>query len=185
MLRRKKCSMPPKMSLKKSGKNAGKKNAFESTFPLFLSLLLSILVSIRLVFPSPLHLLSIDSTCSSRRKGFIRSRNIHYISHHSHHSRRKRRDMPLASLHPLPNNPTTGQQPLANLGGRGLAGPPPASSTGSGGVSRETWKGLQDVVWSDDEVSEEFRLFPSLSLASTLRPSIPAPFDYFVCRAVI
>jgi len=27
------------------------------------------------------------------------------------------------------------------------------SGAGSGGVNRETLKGLQDVVWSDDEVS--------------------------------
>ncbi|KAK1924874.1 transcriptional repressor [Papiliotrema laurentii] len=55
--------------------------------------------------------------------------------------------MPLPSLHPLPNNPTTGQAPLAGL----RAGPPPASAAGGGGVSRETLKGLQDVYWSDDE----------------------------------
>ena len=55
--------------------------------------------------------------------------------------------MPLPSLHPLPNNPTTGQAPLATL-----RGPPPATAAGGGGVSRETLKGLQDVYWSDDEV---------------------------------
>ncbi|ORY24964.1 hypothetical protein BCR39DRAFT_545379 [Naematelia encephala] len=59
--------------------------------------------------------------------------------------------MPLPSLHPLPVNPTTGQIPLASLGSRSLAGPPPASASGGGGVSREVLKGLQDVVWSDDE----------------------------------
>jgi hypothetical protein len=58
--------------------------------------------------------------------------------------------MPLPSLHPLPNNPTTGQAPLAGL----RAGPPPASAAGGGGVSRETLKGLQDVYWSDDEVRD-------------------------------
>lgn len=30
------------------------------------------------------------------------------------------------------------------------------SGAGSGGVNRETLKGLQDVVWSDDEVSHVF-----------------------------
>jgi hypothetical protein len=61
--------------------------------------------------------------------------------------------MPLPSLHPLPNNPTTGQQPFASLS-RGVAGAgaPPASAAGGGGVNRETLKGLQDVMWSDDEV---------------------------------
>ena len=56
------------------------------------------------------------------------------------------------SLHPLPANPTTGQQPQVTLGSRGLAGPPPSSSLG-GGVNREVLKGLTDVAWSDDEVS--------------------------------
>lgn len=59
--------------------------------------------------------------------------------------------MPLPSLHPLPNNPTTGQQPFASLS-RGVGGAPPASAAGGGGVHRETLKGLQDVMWSDDEV---------------------------------
>ncbi|WWD16013.1 hypothetical protein CI109_100438 [Kwoniella shandongensis] len=62
------------------------------------------------------------------------------------------------SLHPLPANPTTGQQPLASLGGGGGSGrigggysaAPPASAS-SGGVSRDTLKGLQDVYWSEDE----------------------------------
>lgn len=61
--------------------------------------------------------------------------------------------MPLPSLHPLPANPTTGQQPLATLGGRSIIGPPPLSAGGGGGVNREVLKGLQDVAWSDDEVS--------------------------------
>jgi hypothetical protein len=59
--------------------------------------------------------------------------------------------MPLPSLHPLPNNPTTGQQPFASLS-RGIGGAPPASAAGGGGVHRETLKALQDVMWSDDEV---------------------------------
>ncbi|KAK8869719.1 hypothetical protein IAR55_000287 [Kwoniella newhampshirensis] len=64
--------------------------------------------------------------------------------------------MPLPSLHPLPANPTTGQQPLASLGGGGggrgggYSTAAPASAS-SGGVSRETLKGLQDVYWSEDE----------------------------------
>ena len=33
------------------------------------------------------------------------------------------------------------------------------SGAGSGGVNRETLKGLQDVVWSDDEVSHVFLRF--------------------------
>ncbi|RXK38595.1 hypothetical protein M231_04101 [Tremella mesenterica] len=53
-------------------------------------------------------------------------------------------------LHPLPVNPTTGQQPAASLGGF-RAGPPPASAAGGGGVSRDVLKGLQDVIFSDDE----------------------------------
>lgn len=62
--------------------------------------------------------------------------------------------MPAPSLHPLPVNPTTGQQPLASLGSsRSGALPPSASAGGSSGVSRETLKSLQDVYWSDDEVS--------------------------------
>ncbi|WWC89906.1 uncharacterized protein L201_004835 [Kwoniella dendrophila CBS 6074] len=58
--------------------------------------------------------------------------------------------MPLPSLHPLPANPTTGQQPFATLGSRGISSVAPASGS-SGGVNRETLKTLQDVVWSDDE----------------------------------
>ena len=61
--------------------------------------------------------------------------------------------MPLPSLHPsLPANPTIGQSSYGAIGGRSNAGPPPASAAGGGGVNRETLKGLQDVVWSDDEV---------------------------------
>lgn len=71
---------------------------------------------------------------------------------------RDRQKMPLPSLHPLPANPTTGQQPLATLGGRGIAGPPPLSAAGGGGVNREVLKGLQDVAWSDDEVGLSFRI---------------------------
>ncbi|KAL7424105.1 transcriptional repressor general negative regulator of transcription subunit 4 [Cryptotrichosporon argae] len=52
-------------------------------------------------------------------------------------------------IHPLPVNPTTGQQPLANL--RSVASAPPASAAGGGGVSRDVLKQLQDVAWSDDE----------------------------------
>ncbi|WVW82956.1 hypothetical protein I302_104971 [Kwoniella bestiolae CBS 10118] len=59
--------------------------------------------------------------------------------------------MPLPSLHPLPANPTTGQQPLGTtLGSRGISAVAPASGS-SGGVNRETLKSLQDVYWSDDE----------------------------------
>jgi CCR4-NOT transcription complex subunit 4 len=65
--------------------------------------------------------------------------------------------MPLPSLHPLPVNPTTGQQPMQPISARGSGGGPsggvpPASAAGGGGVNKETLKGLQDVVWSDDEV---------------------------------
>ncbi|WVQ98824.1 hypothetical protein IAU59_005955 [Kwoniella sp. CBS 9459] len=91
--------------------------------------------------------------------------------------------MPLPSLHPLPANPTTGQQPLTTLSGRSSSSTalynshlntstystqygngyshtmhsthaqsvPPTNSSASGGVNRETLKGLQDVYWSDDE----------------------------------
>ena len=38
----------------------------------------------------------------------------------------------------------------STVGGGGGGG---GSGAGSGGVNRETLKGLQDVVWSDDEVS--------------------------------
>ncbi|KAL1406823.1 transcriptional repressor general negative regulator of transcription subunit 4 [Vanrija albida] len=59
----------------------------------------------------------------------------------------------MPTVHPLPVNPTTGQQPLASLrsafGGSGT--PVASSSSGSGGVNRETLKQLQDVAWSDDE----------------------------------
>nr|XP_019002085.1 CCR4-NOT transcription complex subunit 4 [Kwoniella mangroviensis CBS 8507]OCF65546.1 CCR4-NOT transcription complex subunit 4 [Kwoniella mangroviensis CBS 8507] len=59
--------------------------------------------------------------------------------------------MPLPSLHPLPANPTTGQQPFTTtLGSRGISAVAPASGS-SGGVNRETLKSLQDVYWSDDE----------------------------------
>ncbi|WWC60993.1 uncharacterized protein I303_103570 [Kwoniella dejecticola CBS 10117] len=58
--------------------------------------------------------------------------------------------MPLPSLHPLPANPTTGQQPFTTLGSRGISAVAPASGS-SGGVNRETLKTLQDVYWSDDE----------------------------------
>lgn len=75
--------------------------------------------------------------------------------------------MPLPSLHPLPNNPTTGQAPPASFSSR--SGPPPASAAGGGGVSRETLKGLQDVYWSDDEVRVE-------------RPSLLPPSVIFVRR---
>jgi hypothetical protein len=71
--------------------------------------------------------------------------------------------MPLPSLHPLPVNPTTGQQPAQPVSARGSgSGPPPASAAGGGGVNREVLKGLQDVVWSDDEVgfAEISRLWP-------------------------
>lgn len=56
--------------------------------------------------------------------------------------------------HPLPNNPTTGQQPLASLGSRSASSStvPLSGAAGGGGVSREVLKGLQDVAWSDDEV---------------------------------
>ncbi|WRT67246.1 uncharacterized protein IL334_004213 [Kwoniella shivajii] len=54
------------------------------------------------------------------------------------------------SLHPLPANPTTGQQPFATLGSRGISSVAPASGS-SGGVNRETLKSLHDVYWSDDE----------------------------------
>lgn len=67
-------------------------------------------------------------------------------------------NMPVMSLHPLPANPTTGQQPSANFGARSVSAAssmsvPLASAAGGGGVSREVLKGLQDVAWSDDEVS--------------------------------
>ena len=66
--------------------------------------------------------------------------------------------MPINSAHPLPVNPTTGQQPLASLGGVRVSsgsGSTPGMSVG-GGVSRDTLKVLQDVAWSDDEVSRRF-----------------------------
>ncbi|ORX39960.1 hypothetical protein BD324DRAFT_246136 [Kockovaella imperatae] len=60
--------------------------------------------------------------------------------------------MPSSSIHPLPVNPTTGQQPLASLGGVRVSSTSGNVASGSvGGVSRDTLKGLQDVVWSDDE----------------------------------
>jgi CCR4-NOT transcription complex subunit 4 len=52
----------------------------------------------------------------------------------------------MPTVHPLPVNPTTGQQPLAAL--RGALG----GGTSSSGVNRDILKGLQDVAWSDDEV---------------------------------
>lgn len=88
-------------------------------------------------------------------------------------------NMPLPSLHPLPNNPTTGQAPLAGL----RAGPPPASAAGGGGVSRETLKGLQDVYWSDDEVRD-----PSIPVIGHLKHdachALPRPW-HFQCRCML
>ena len=60
--------------------------------------------------------------------------------------------MPLPSLHLLPNNPTTGQHPAAHAAARSAVGGA-SSASAAGRVSRETLKELQDVVWSDDEVS--------------------------------
>ena len=61
--------------------------------------------------------------------------------------------MPLPSLHPsLPQNPTAGSSSFGS-GGRSLGSAAVASSANAGGsVNRDTLKGLQDVVWSDDEV---------------------------------
>jgi hypothetical protein len=69
--------------------------------------------------------------------------------------------MPVTSVHPLPANPTTGQQPSASFAARSIStsmaassiSVPLASAAGGGGVNREVLKGLQDVAWSDDEVS--------------------------------
>lgn len=71
--------------------------------------------------------------------------------------------MPLPSLHPsLPQNPTTsgvgmGYAASSSFGravGSSVGGGAGTSSSAAGGsVSRETLKTLQDVVWSDDEVS--------------------------------
>lgn len=58
--------------------------------------------------------------------------------------------MPITT-YPLPVNPTTGQAPFSYTSPR--FGPPPPTAAGSGVVSRETLKALQDVVWDDDEVS--------------------------------
>lgn len=55
----------------------------------------------------------------------------------------------MPTIHPLPVNPTTGQQPLASL--RSYSGS--NNQTAAGGVNREVLKQLQDVAWSDDEVS--------------------------------
>jgi hypothetical protein len=83
--------------------------------------------------------------------------------------------MPLPSLHPsLPQNPTTNMASSSSSyfsSGAGRAvgstvGASGGSGAGSGGVNRETLKGLQDVVWSDDEVSHvSFRVFPYCSSA--------------------
>lgn len=61
--------------------------------------------------------------------------------------------MPLPALYPLPANPTTGQPAIAAIGSRGVSSVLPANAAGGGGVNREVLKGLQDVAWSDDEVS--------------------------------
>lgn len=65
-----------------------------------------------------------------------------------------RSKMPLPSLHPsLPQNPTAGGSSSFGGGGRSLGSAAVASSANAGGsVNRDTLKGLQDVVWSDDEV---------------------------------
>nr|ODN87984.1 CCR4-NOT transcription complex subunit 4 [Cryptococcus depauperatus CBS 7841] len=52
--------------------------------------------------------------------------------------------MPLPLLHPLPPNPTTGQQPLPSLSSRYVQPP-------SGRVTRDILKSLQDIYWSDDD----------------------------------
>jgi CCR4-NOT transcription complex subunit 4 len=61
----------------------------------------------------------------------------------------------MPSVHPLPVNPTTGQQPLAAL--RFGTSNTNQISTSSGGVNREILKQLQDVAWSDEEVSKRAR----------------------------
>jgi CCR4-NOT transcription complex subunit 4 len=75
--------------------------------------------------------------------------------------------MPLPSLHPsLPQNPNNNNNNsmaststyFSSGAGRAVGstlGSGPGSGAG-GGVNRETLKGLQDVVWSDDEVSQSF-----------------------------
>lgn len=71
--------------------------------------------------------------------------------------------MPLPSLHPsLPQNPNnataTGMASSSSTyfssgAGRAVGSTLGATSSGAGGgVNRETLKGLQDVIWSDDEV---------------------------------
>ena len=70
----------------------------------------------------------------------------------------KLKNMPLPSLHPsLPQNPTTNMASSSSSyfssgAGRAVGSTVGGSGGGSGGVNRETLKGLQDVVWSDDEV---------------------------------
>lgn len=54
----------------------------------------------------------------------------------------------MPTVHPLPVNPTTGQQPLGALRGSISSG----GQSSSGGVNREVLKQLQDVAWSDEEV---------------------------------
>lgn len=71
--------------------------------------------------------------------------------------------MPITT-YPLPLNPSTGQQPFSGMSSRN--GPPPASNTGAGGVSRDTLKSLQDVAWSDDEVRKLGR--PCMKLVAFL-----------------
>lgn len=92
---------------------------------------------------------------------------------------RSRSRMPLPSLHPsLPQNPTvigsgpsSSASPSASFGravgssSLAMAGASPAG--GGGSVNRETLKGLQDVEWSDDEVSRQH--------PSTRRAARPSP----------
>jgi CCR4-NOT transcription complex subunit 4 len=73
--------------------------------------------------------------------------------------------MPLPSLHPsLPQNPNTASGMASSSStyfssgagravGSTVGGSSGPGGSGAGGVNRETLKGLQDVVWSDDEVS--------------------------------
>lgn len=63
----------------------------------------------------------------------------------------------MPSVHPLPVNPTTGQQPLAALrsfGGSSHSHSHSHSQSSAGGVNREVLKQLQDVAWSDEEVRD-------------------------------
>lgn len=72
----------------------------------------------------------------------------------------------MPTVHPLPVNPTTGQQPLASLRSVGATHSP-------SGVNREILKGLQDVAWSDEEVSVGGGGTRWGSALGTAAPSVP------------